>query len=178
MSTPQEFRFSLTAFDHRQACARLTRRLLPGWLRLSFLPLFALMFVPYPLSILARNRGLSVPPILIFAILVLAWVALLGSIRLRRKRLWAAVQNAPLRRDMQQVSTDDHGITFRNPVSTLTVTWSALLDVLDTPGGLLILLGDMDYQPIPATAFADRASQTAFAAGLRARIAAAQRTMP
>jgi hypothetical protein len=171
MTTPQDLTFSLAAFDHRRACAQLTRRLLPAWPRVS--PTLALLTI---LALFILTRMLP-PAALVFPI----WLPLLllamtfafyrMCLSMRRHRVWSAVQQAPLRQGTQSVRHSERGLRFSGPGWTLDLDGSAIHDVIETPEGLLILLGDMDYQPIPASAFTDPAAQSAFAAARRARLA-------
>ena len=172
MPAPQDLSFSLATFDHRRACARLTRRLIPGWMR--HMPLMALGFTLglYISAAVLGRGGHAVPPLLAFSILSLAFFAYLVSSLLRRRKIWSSIQTAPLRQGVQSLSYDDSGLRLSGPGWRLDLDWSALQDVVETPQALLLLLGDLDYQPIPASAFADPAAQAACAAALRARLTA------
>jgi len=65
-------------------------------------------------------------------------------------------------------------VTVETPISRQTVLWSAILDVIPGPDGLLLLIGGMECLSVPARAFADTTAQADALAFLKSRAAAAR----
>ena len=161
--------YSLSGYDYVGASRVLLQRLLPVYQRHAFLVLPAI-FVILPFALAFATR-LGYPILgrynwVFFAVIPLVMVAFIWQ---RDMITRDAIANAPSRGGITSLVINDEGVTFTTEAVRSTVFWKGIVDVLPSQDGLLVLCGGMEYFPIPARAFADKAEQQAVLQALRAR---------
>lgn len=166
--------FSLAGYDHRTACGLLTRRLLPAYLRHLCWVLLAVVAALLLAVLVAVNHGYRFSGYQAYLVAAAIIAILILGQRKQRSLLWRAVEQSPLRVGPMRVDLGVEGLTLSWTTGHSTYFWNALVDAVPSKDGLLILLGDMDYIPIPASAFADGADQAATLEQLQTRIRAAR----
>ncbi|MCV2864785.1 YcxB family protein [Defluviimonas sp. WL0075] len=179
MSQPERsFSFTLDGYDHQATCGQLTRRLMPWGLRhagLLFVVILAIGLLGAHLAVRLgyRSRGFE-----FFVIFGAAYLFLLAALRRRRERLWQAVADAPTRSGAIALTTSEDGITLASATSRSTVFWPGIIDIIPGKDGLLIMIGAMDYIPIPSRAFRDPTDQQDTLSELRAQLVASRGAAP
>ena len=70
----------------------------------------------------------------------------------QRKKIWQSVADTPSRSGIQTVTLDAEKMSLRHPGFHAEIYWSHVVDVIDGKDGLLVLIGALEAQPIPANA--------------------------
>lgn len=169
--------YDLAGYDNRAACAVTRRRVLPGYMRNAVLLYLVFVVVLYLALIALQASGLELPRSLgLFAIVaVFGGAGLMMWIAVRKQaRLWRAVDQGKLRQGPTELLADRDGLTISTPLVRTVLDWRAVLDVIPGRDGLLILVGELEFFSVPASAFTDEAGRAAVMEQLRAYVAAAR----
>lgn len=171
---PFTLTFDLGNYNHRAACRIMTASVLPASLRYAGIGFIAFcMLLPF-LTWAAAKAGFPLGPIWVFGPLLLAWLALMFALRKKQMALWTAVQKSPIRAGQSEMKVDESGITLSNLAGSTRVNWPYIAGAVEAPDGILILLGGMDYLPVPASAFPDKAALDACLTVIRTQVTASQ----
>ncbi len=83
----------------------------------------------------------------------------LASIFYRSRRIQLAYQQSPIRQGTQNIKMDKHGLHFENPACKIHYYWTAITGILENKDGLILLIGEIDYYPIPTNALPSNLSK-------------------
>lgn len=173
---PQKLSYTVAGYDDRAANGLLIRRLLPSRqrdanTRYAFLLLLAITFTFWVSQVLGPRLGNSAYVYFLGILLLAVPIFWIAAFRGQRSRVLAAFANAPAWRGTTALSTTDEGLTFATDGSRSTLFWSGIADTIEGKDGLLVLPGDAEFIPIPASAFKSEAEKHATLSDLRARLA-------
>lgn len=171
MSGLGDVTFNLRDYNHQQACRVLTRRLIPAAYRYALLGYLIFLIAAIVAITLLNKAGVRISVAAIYALFGASWLLIIFVLRQRRRILWNAVQSAPARLEIMDLVVTDTCLTLVSAGGTYSVNWPYVVDAVPAPDGILVLLGGMDYLPVPAAAFADKAAEAAFLALIKERIA-------
>ncbi len=174
-TAPLRLSYDLAGYDNKAACAVTRKRVLPGYMRNGMLIYLMFVIVLYVTMLVLQRQAPALArysaPLLLLVLFGGAGLMLWTGLR-ARARMWRAVDQGRLRQGPTELLADSDGLTISTPLVRTTVDWRAVLDVIPGRDGLLILVGEMEFFSVPASAFADDAAQTAVMQQLRAYVAA------
>lgn len=138
-------------FNHRAANAPMRKRLFPVVMPVKRLLLAVVVFGYIGAALLNRKYDTGADNWIGFLILGTLIVYLFLSLFQFRK-IWKSVAATPSRLGIQTVTLDAEKMSLRHPGFSAEIHWSHVVDVIDGRDGLLVLIGAMEAQPIPASA--------------------------
>ena len=138
----------------------------------SFLMGFFITFLA--VRALSAESDLILAEIFPVAGLVVGFVIVATSANRRRAVLRRAVSVSPHRLGARTLTMDGDGIRLESRNGTITFVWSEIFDVIEGPGGMLILLNPYEFLPLPEAAFADSSAKDGFLAEAAAYLATAK----
>ena len=163
MTAPLTLDYDNTDFPYQAASAQIRRRSLPKWAGALCILALVVMLVPVLVTALPRPGHLFTAegiPLLCFVTGYLAYQQVNRSLT---RKGFARIATAPYRQGPRHLSLDGEGVTISSPTSRWHYPWAHVQDVQAGPQGTaLILLGQYDYEPIGAAAFADEAQRDTF----------------
>jgi len=138
-------------YNHRASVASMRKRLFPILTPVKR-GLIAVAIFGYPAAIYF-NRKYQTGAYNWIAYLALgALVIYYIMLRFQIQKTWRSVANTPSRLGMQAVTLDAEKMSLRHPGFHAEIYWSHVVDVIDGRDGLLVLIGALEAQPIPANA--------------------------
>ena len=159
------------AFNHRQACIFLRRRIYgPVLDQANIYIILAFIAVFLAFTVIQRMPSLSLPDWIQWGALVGFLLALYVVKQMKQTRMAAAGGAVQTPSGPSDYEVSAEGLKISTSEGHTVAHWTAIHEVVSTPQGLLLLVAAMQYFAIPADAFENAAEQEKTADRIRGLI--------
>jgi hypothetical protein len=166
--------YDLAGYNFKAALAFVYRWSIPAWRRHAITIFLLVIALSYVVLYVADFFGFENSLVYFPFVLVAGGAGLIYVGVSTRKLAWRAVSEGALRKGPTRMTANEDGVKIENAAYTATIRWAAILDAIQGPDGLLLLVGRFEAFSIPASAFDDKVAEAEALEFLRSRLSASE----
>lgn len=157
------YRGSVEHVDHEKNCAILRKQMFSPIIRHGYFIAGAGFFGTFAASkLMAQHIGIYMPAWILYSLLFVFAFGFFYVSSHQSKRMWETMKANPTRKGEVSYQASPEGLTYRSNFSHGHIQWGGFIRVVDTPDSVLLLIGELEYLPLPSEFFVDEGQRAQF----------------